>query len=300
VSSGVVAASPGIALFLAAHVPVGVAFALLLSAGFAGVAAFPHERRSWAVGYVAGANALAWIVVNPIVGVLTDRISWRAAQVVPAALALLALLGARYAPGAGRTQDAPALRELFAGSSSRLWITTELIAYGAWTSVLTFSGAFFIEVGGVAQAVVGWFLAAGAAAYFVASTRSGPLSRLTIRKRMIAGSAVAMGVLIAAMLNVSTSAAVAVALFCGVGLMAGVRTPASSALGLDQLPDRPGAMMAARTAATQLGYMLGALIGGLVIQAASYGLLGFVLAGGMVLSAWIVLRVDDPLEVRSP
>ena len=34
----------------------------------AGVAAFPPERRAWAIGYVAGANALAWIVINRNLG----------------------------------------------------------------------------------------------------------------------------------------------------------------------------------------------------------------------------------------
>ena len=42
-----------------AHVLVALAFACLLSAGFAGVVGFPPEERAWAVGFVAGANALA-------------------------------------------------------------------------------------------------------------------------------------------------------------------------------------------------------------------------------------------------
>ena len=77
ISSAAVALSPTLVLFLVAHVLVGLAFALLLSAGFAGVAAFEPNRRARALGYVAGANALAWIVVNPIVGVMTDSLSWR-------------------------------------------------------------------------------------------------------------------------------------------------------------------------------------------------------------------------------
>ena len=71
--------APTLMLFLAAHLLVGVAFACLLSAGFAGVAAFAPERRPWAIGYVAGASALAWIVVNPIAGAVTEWVSWRVA-----------------------------------------------------------------------------------------------------------------------------------------------------------------------------------------------------------------------------
>lgn len=58
-------------------------------------------------------------------------------------------------------------------------------------------------------------------------------------------------------------------------------------------------MMAARTAATQFGYLLGAVIGGVVIAGTGYGTLGIVLAAGMAASAWLVLRVDDPLEAAT-
>ena len=89
------------------------------------------------------------------------------------------------------------------------------------------------------------------------------------------------------------------ALFCLVGLAAGVRTPTSGGLGLEQVPNHAGAMMGARTAATQFGYLLGAVIGGAVIAGPGYGALGFVLAGAMLLSAWLVLGVHDPLERRA-
>jgi predicted MFS family arabinose efflux permease len=55
-------------------------------------------------------------------------------------------------------------------------------------------------------------------------------------------------------------------------------------------------MMAARTAATQLGYLLGAVVGGAVIAGSGYGVLGLVLAAFMVASAGLVLRVHDPRE----
>jgi predicted MFS family arabinose efflux permease len=77
-------------------------------------------------------------------------------------------------------------------------------------------------------------------------------------------------------------------------LMAGIRSTASSALGLDQLRAQPGSMMAARTASAQLGYMFGALIGGLVLAVADFGELGFVLLAGMAASAALVARVSDP------
>jgi predicted MFS family arabinose efflux permease len=294
-----VAASPTLAVFLAAHTLVGLGFACLLTAGFAGVAAFSQERRAWAIGYVAGANALAWIVVNPVVGLVTDWLSWRAAEAVPAAIALAALLVSHAAaptPGGG---SALQVRTLIRAASARRWIGAELIAYGAWTALLTFIGAFFIEELDVGVAASGSLLACGAAAYFAASTRSSGLLHRVSRRRLVAASALLMAVLLPVQLSVTGSVPLAVCVFCLIGLAAGIRTPASSGLGLEQIPDHPGAMMAARTAATQLGYLLGAAVGGALIAWAGYETLGFALAAGMAISAVLVLRVDDPLERRA-
>ena len=62
---------------------------------------------------------------------------------------------------------------------------------------------------------------------------------------------------------------------------AAVRSAGSSSLGLAQLPGNPGSMMGARTASAQLGYVLGAAGGGLVIELLGFGALGFVLFAGM-------------------
>jgi predicted MFS family arabinose efflux permease len=54
-------------------------------------------------------------------------------------------------------------------------------------------------------------------------------------------------------------------------------------------------MMGARTASSQLGYMIGAGAGGAVLSLAGFGALGFVLLAGMALSALLMARVHDPL-----
>lgn len=291
VACAALALAPTLAVFLVGHVLVGVAFACLLSAGFAGVAPFSGERREWAVGYVAGANSLAWIVVNPLAAALTGWLSWRAAEAVPGAIAVAALLAARAATPVRSEPATGQLRTLLATRPARRWMGAELLAYGAWTTLLTFVGAFFIERLAVPEAAVGWLLAAGAAAHLAASTHGRVLSRLVRRRSLVAGAALAMAILLFAQLNTTGSLALAVGIFCLVCLAAGVRTPASSGLGLEQLPQHPGAMMAARTAVTQLGYVLGALVGGAVIPVAGYGTLGAVLAVGMTASALLVLRV---------
>jgi predicted MFS family arabinose efflux permease len=294
----VVASAGGVTTFLLAHVVVGLGFALLLSGGFAGIAAFPGERRGWATGYVMAANAAAWILVNPVAAALTEHTTWRAAQAVPAAVAVAALLSARYAAHVLRTGPAPSLLTPLRDTNARRWLAAELAGYAAWTSLLTFSGAFVLERTDAGQTLTGWILAAAATAYVVAATRSGWMTDRVPRRQLVVLASLAMAVLLPVMLGFTRSVATAALTFCLIGFAAGVRTPASSALGLAQLPGQPAAMSAARTATTQVGYLLGALVGGLMIAGPGYGPMGGVLAAVMVTSAWLVRRVDDHERAR--
>ena len=102
--AGLTAAAPSLALFYAAHAVTGAGVACLLSAGFAGVAAsFADDEAAWAMGWVVGAQSLAWIVGNPIIGLLAEAGSWRLSYAVPGAIALVALAAGLAAPRAAGT-----------------------------------------------------------------------------------------------------------------------------------------------------------------------------------------------------
>ena len=111
------------------------------------------------------------------------------------------------------------------------------------------------------------------------------------RDRLVAGSAAVMALLALALLNLADAGVpVTRALFCLVGACAGVRTPISGGLGLEQLASGE-LMMAARTAVTQLGYMMGALAGGAAIALHGYEALGGLLAASLGLSALLVAEL---------
>ncbi len=286
-----VAASRGLPLFLAAHAVVGLAFALLLSGGFGGVADLPPARRSAALGYTAGGNALAWIVVNPLAGMLTDAVSWRAAQAVPAALAAAALLAPPRAAASARAAATARLGDLFGLAGVRRWVASEVFAYTAWTGFLSFAGALFIQTLGLSETSVGWLLATGPVAYVAAASMSGRLALAVPRVRLVAGSALAMAVLLVVQFAVSGSVLWAALALCLISVVGGIRTPASAGLGMAVGREHPAAMMAVRTATIQVGHLLGAGIGGVVIESAGYHAFGAVLAVTMVVAAALALSV---------
>jgi predicted MFS family arabinose efflux permease len=278
---------------------VGCGVAALLSAGFAGVSAYFDERAfAWAMGYVVAAQSVSWIVGNPVIGVLTDAVSWRLAYAVPAVIALLCLFAGLGAPRTTAGRSAPdereGLKSVLRDGSARRWALAELVAYSAWTAELTYAGAFYIQTYGVGESTVGLLLAIGSVAFATATLRTATLTERYNRRGLIVAAALAMGAMLVVVLNVTPSVWFTVAIFCLMATFAGVRTTGSSNLGLSQLPSQPGSMMAARTASAQLGYMIGAVAGGAVLAVSDFGTLGFVLFAGMALSASLYLRVSDP------
>lgn len=297
------AAAPALPFFYAAHVLTGLGVACLLSAGFAGVASyFDGPDVTWAMGYVVGAQSLAWIVGNPIVGGLAAAGSWRLSYIVPSAVCAAALVaGLMLRPVAGKVaeRDEPdsigdGLRAVFGDRSARRWTIAELVAYSAWSAELTYAAAFYIREYDVHIGAIGFLLAGGSAIFLVTSLNTARLTERFPRKPLLVGAAFAMGAVLVVFLNWAPSVMGTFAMFCLMAVFAGVRLAGSSALALDQLPDRPGAMMGARTAAAQLGYMIGAAGGGAILAVWGFGTLGVVLCVGMFASGLLLAGVHDP------
>jgi predicted MFS family arabinose efflux permease len=254
---------------------------------------------------VVGAQSLAWIVGNPTIGVLTDAASWRLAYTVPGVAALAAVaaaLVARRADRDGAHEDEPAgMRGVARDPSARRWTVAEFVAYSAWTAELTYIGAFYAKTYDVRASVVGFLLAIGSVAFLISTLGTNRLveSLGGRRRRLVVTGALAMGALVAVIMNVTPSVGFTVALFFLMALCAGVRSTGSSALALGLMPAQPGAMMAARTTSAQLGYTVGAMLGGLVLAVAGFGALGFVLLVGMTFSAVLIARVEEPVGATS-
>lgn len=295
------ATAPTLVVFYAAHVVTGLGVACLLSAGFAGVATyFDGREMAWAMGYVVAAQSLSWIVGNPIVGALADAGSWRLAYAVPASICLAALIaGLTLRPRTAVPESAPdsirdGLHAVFGDRSARRWTISELVAYSAWSAELTYTAVYYIRNYDTNITTVGLLLAGGSLIFMLTSLSTARLTTRFARKPMLVASAVGMGLMLIPLLNWAPSVAGTFVMFTVAAAFAAVRIAGSSALALDQLPDRPGAMMGARTSAAQLGYVIGAAGGGLVLALWGFGALGFVLCAGMITSGLLLSGVHDP------
>jgi predicted MFS family arabinose efflux permease len=297
------AAAPGFAVLVAAQVAVGAGLAVVLSGGLAAAAAWSSEEsRASVLSWTLIGQPAAWIVGMPVVGLVGD-VSWRLAWIaVPFAATVLAFVAV-----AGRGSDL--LAEPGTGTWALLrrspnvagWAVGELLAFSAWAGTLVFVGALLVESYGTSPGVAGLLLGLAAVAYlpgnFLARRWVGRSSRLLLIVLPLAAAVIA--VLLGAY---RPSPAASAGILAALAFLGGARTMVGSALGLEVCSMRRVFAMRIRAAATQFGYLVGAVLGRLALAAWGYGGMGATFGALFVLATiphWIALVMQRRLESAS-
>lgn len=267
--------------FLAvAQVPLGVGVAVLLSAGVAGAGEWAAAgERTRVLSWALVGQAAAWIVGMPVIGAVAE-LNWRLAFVaVPLVASLLTVfvlsLCTAGPPAAAATGTG--LVVLLRERVIRAWLLGELLAFSAWTGILVFAGALFIESYRTSTTATGLVLGAIAVAYVPGNFLARRFAEHSTRPILIS-FAVASAVGAAAFGTLRPALAVSALILGVLGFLAGGRTLAGSAFGLGAAPERKLAVMGLRAAALQFGYLVGSGVGGIALALSGYGALGLALA----------------------
>lgn len=293
VGSVACALAPLFSVLLAAQLAVGAGLGIVVSAALAAAAEWAApEGRSRVVSWALLGQPAAWVAGMPVAGVVGE-IDWRLAWIaVPFLASLLGIAAVRRRPSEARAA-APvgSWRRVMRSPEVAGWALGELLAFAAWGGTLVFSGALFIESYGASAAGTGVLLAIGAAAYFPGN--------LLVRRRLpaaarpvLAGFGLALAIGVAALGIVRPGIGFSAALFAGLVFLAGGRTLAGSATGLDAAPEQKMAVTSIRAAATQFGYLLGAGVAGVALAAGGYPALG--LAQGAMFAAGALAPIAIP------
>jgi predicted MFS family arabinose efflux permease/ribosomal protein S18 acetylase RimI-like enzyme len=279
------AAAPSFALLALAQVPMWVGIAMLLTAGVAATAAWSEpERRTKVVAHAFAGPPTAWILGMPLIGLVAE-VHWRLAFLaLPLPAALLAGLAV-----AGRPHDMPipragtSLRGLLRRAEARRWALGELLANAAWAGTLVFSGALLTEHYGMSTTATGVALAAVAVVYLLGNRRAGRGSPAAARRTMLACSAGA-AVFVALTWSFTPAVTVTLVVFATSGALVATRTVAGTVYGFSVAGDLGREVGTVRAVATQLGYLVGALVGGAALAVGGFALLG-VAFGGLFLAS---------------
>jgi DHA1 family inner membrane transport protein len=260
--SALSACAPSFTVLAAAQVVLGVGIGLLVAAGIAAAGPRP-QVLAWAI---AGMPA-AWIVGMPIVAALNGwRLTW---LVLPGGAALIALALVRTQP-----PDAPSRRGIRQRPALARFALGELLANAAWAAVLTYSGALLLESYGVCPSTVALGLGLMATAMLPGT--------FTARRHATAGGLAGLTLVqataVLALYELRLSAGLTLTLLAVMAFINGRRSVAASTVGMDDSTNDRLTAMSLRAAANQLGYLLGAGLGGLALALGGFSALGPTLA----------------------
>lgn len=299
IGSGAVlsAAAPSFGVLLAAQIVIGVGLAAVISGGLAASetwAASGEGARvlSWAlIG-----QPVAWVVGQPVVGLVAGR-DWRWAWLaVPLASSVVALLTLAFRDrtvGDDGQECDPA--GLWRQAGIKSWALGELLAFAAWAGTLVYAGAVFIESYGLGVGTTGLLLGAGALFYLPGNS----LGRKWLSKGaglLIAGFSLVAGTGVVLFLSTTAGPAIAFFLFTLAVFFAAGRTIAGAAMGLQISEGRRLAAMSVRTAASQFGYLLGAGLGGILLE--TWGFAGAGWGFGALFAAGALVHLPRLLSGR--
>jgi predicted MFS family arabinose efflux permease len=297
------AAAPTFSLLALAQVPTWAGVAILIAAGVAATAAWSEpERRTKLVAHALAGPPAAWIVGMPVIGLVAE-IDWRLTFLaLPLPAALVALLAV-----AARPRDVPvagaraSLAGLLGRHDARRWALGELVANSAWTGTLVFSGALFTEVHGASSAATGMALALVAAAYLAGNQWAGRIAPERARRTMLEAS-VAASAAVTLTWALVPAVAVTLAIFGIAAFVAAARTVAGTVYGFALAGDLGREVGAMRAATTQIGYLVGSLVGGVALAAGGFGALGLAFGGLFLVSTlpYLMRPIYLPCAGRAP
>ncbi len=284
------AAAPTFLVLVAAQVPIGVAVALLISAGTTAAGEWaPARGRSVLARTLVGPPA-AWIVGMPVIG-LVAQTDWRLAFLVLPLVASLIVAGslALCRPGTlPKARPIVQFSDLVHDPALRAWMIAETLAQSAWVGTLVFCGALYVETYSTSSELTGVLLAIVAAAYIPGNLLASRMLRTWAPLQLLPWLAAGAALLVFATGLARTSIALTTVLLACLALVVGGRTLVAGAFALGTDPGRRLAVMGVRTAANQFGYFIGAAVGGVALVWGGYAALGAAFAA-MFLGAAFVL-----------
>jgi predicted MFS family arabinose efflux permease len=293
------AVAPAFWVLVATHVVMGFGLAAVLSGGMAASEtwAAAGERKQVLSRALIG-QPVAWIVGQPVAGLVAGQ-NWRWAWLaVPFAAAVAALVVMRFrdqtAAEAGQGCD-PA--GLWQQEGVKVWAASELLAFTAWGGALVYAGAVFIELYGVTVGNTGVILGV-AAAFYLPGNWLGRRFLDTGSGFFLVGFSLAAGIMIVLYSTGMSPLWLAVVAFAIAVFFAGGRTIAGAALGLQISEGRRLAAMSIRTGTGQFGYLFGAAIGGTLLGI--WGYPGMAWGFGVLFAVAGLIHLPNAVSERDP
>jgi MFS transporter, DHA1 family, inner membrane transport protein len=302
------ALAPGYALFMAARLVGGLATALLIGLSMAVAGGyFRGDARRRAMSVTLAAMSGTAIIGIPLLAWIGQHFGWRApfATIGVTALLLLPLLYV-YLPRPVPSREPFGLRGVLAAYRPLLGQRAVQALYAGnfvrsifWLGSLTYFGAFVIERDGLSLQQVGLTYLFGGIGFLIGSLAAG--GRLGARnpRNLFAVVTLIGAVFFGSMYLVPLGPVVAVLLLGLGGMFGAVGLVALNTMVVTESQTGAGTSMSLNAAVFNLGSAMGGAVGGVLLAAGGYTMLGlglpvFALAGSLIVWRSGRLRAVQP------
>jgi predicted MFS family arabinose efflux permease len=266
---------------------------------------FPYRDRGGAMGTVIGFNTMASVIGVPLAGILAEATSWRVSVGLVGVLSIAAaiLLLWKLRPAQTPLSES-GIREMYRS------IVTNRSALGAigssflgalyWFTWATYIVVFFENAFGLSQGVASILALTQGLGVLVGSQLGGRLGGRIGHKPIVAGSVVMSGVLLLLQTNLPLPLPATAVLNLLLSAVIGARFASNTTLLTEQVPEARGTLLALSASVTSASIVVGAAIGGLLIDGPGFWALGafcFVAAVFAALVVWIFVR-EEPIDLE--
>jgi len=265
---------------------------------------FALEKRAKTIAWTVGAGALSYVVGPLVLNELSDFGGWRFSLlgfVIP--LLFVSLVLAFFGiPSVSHSHETAVSQSGFLSgfkgvlSCKSAWacLAGDTLRAASFAAVLYYGVAFFMQQFGVSTDVATLVLLVAASCYTVGSLISGRLVDRIGRKPFTAMTALLAGAFTVSFVLVPDFW-FSLLLNIAAAVVFGMVTASAISLTLEQVPAYRGTMMSVDSAFVNLGYALGAAVGGTALIWFDYEGLGAVLGlFGVVAAAVFYLFAKDP------
>lgn len=312
------AAAPAVWALLAARAVAGVGAAVLMPGVVSAVADhFAYEERGRAISYTMSANTFSQIAGVPVGVAVAGLFSWRLAMLLLAALILMftVLLALRLPPDAERQPTSVAGFRAIAGvireRAAAGVVLSNVVAMVFWQMILTYLAVFFRDEHGFPTWALGATTMAMGTGVLIGANVGGRLSDRHGRRPLIVWGTLLAAPNIAVAITFAPNAAVSLAFIVLFAALTAMRFSSIQALATEINPAARGTMTSLFASGMQYAVVAGAMLGGVLLPAYGFGVLGVVCTAGylaslpifllMVDQSWTVVgRAPAPREVLVP
>ena len=266
---------------------------------------FPYRDRGSAMGTVIGLNTMASVIGVPLAGILAEATSWRVSVGLVGLLSIVAALVLLWKLRPAQTPlSESAIRDMYRS------IVTNRSALGAigssflgalyWFTWATYIVVFFESAFGLSQGVASILALTQGLGVLFGSQLGGRLGARIGHKPIVAGSVVLSGVLLLLQTNLTLPLLATAVLNLLLSAVIGARFASNTTLLTEQVPEARGTLLAVSASVTSASIVVGAAIGGVLIDGPGFWALGtfcFVAAVFAALVVRIFVR-EEPIDLE--